>query len=253
MPSDPVGTAHWRRAEVLVDLERRILGGEFSTGSKLPAERDLTAQYSVSRPVVREAIAGLVERGLLDVYPGRGAFVRALGVDHLAEPLTRAARRSGVTARDVVTARLMLETTATALAASRDPLDVAEVELTLEEHERARSLADRARTDLAFHEAVAAASGNPLIVLMFGAISTQVHALMLRSHSDLKVRQLGDPLHREIAEALRKGDADRARDAMSRHLNLALDLYGEDLDRPLADVVPTAMLDEGRFGRPVAR
>lgn len=251
MSPDPAGVLHWRKGEVLGDLERRILGGEFPTGSKLPAERDLGVQYSVSRPVVREVIAGLVERGLLDVFPGRGAFVRAVSVDHLAEPLTRAASRSGVTARDVVAARLMLEGTAAELAATRTPSLVDAVLAALEKHEQARTLADRARTDLAFHEAVAAASGNPLVVLMFGAIRTQVHALMLRSHSDRTVRRLGDPLHREIAEAIRDRNGDLARDAMHRHLKLALELYGEDLDRPLADVVPSHLLDDGRLPRTV--
>jgi DNA-binding FadR family transcriptional regulator len=249
MQRDSAEIVHWRKGDILLDLERRVLEGEFPIGSKLPPERDLVVHYSVSRPVVREAIAGLVERRLLEVHPGRGTFVRAVGVDHLAEPLTRAATRSGVTPRDVVTARLMIEGTGAELAASRvgesgaEPPaepggDVATVLARLEEHEAARTLEDRARTDLAFHEAVAAASGNPLVALMFGAIRTQVHALMLRSHSDRTVRRLGEPLHREIAEAIRAGRPRVARGAMDEHIQLALELYGDDLDRPLSEIVP---------------
>lgn len=226
------------RIDVIEHLERVILSGVFAVGSKLPSERELCAIYDVSRPVIRETLAGLVERGYIEVYPGRGSFVRAVAVDELAEPLSRATRQAGITARHLVSARLMLECTAAELAAERaSDEDVARIERALAEHNAAHSLADRAHTDLAFHEAVAAASGNPVIALMFGAIRTQVHALMLRSLSDQAVRDAGDPMHERIAEAIAARDPDGARQAMRDHIELALSLYGDDLDLSLAAVL----------------
>lgn len=233
----------FRKGDIVADLERRIVSGEFVSGEKLPPERDLCLEYAVSRPVIREALAGLVERGYIDVFAGRGSFVRAVAVDDLSQSLNRVATRTGVTARDLVAARVMLECTAAELAALRESPDVSEIYSTLEIHDAAKTLADRAQSDLAFHEAVAAASGNPVIALMFGSIRGQVHALMLRSHSDRKVRRLGDPLHAEIAAAIRDGDAAGARAAMAAHLELALTLFGRDLDRPLAEVLESRGLD----------
>jgi DNA-binding FadR family transcriptional regulator len=109
--------------------------------------------------------------------------------------------------------------------------------MTLAEHEKADSVKSLADTDLAFHEAVMAASGNPLLVLMYGSIRNQVHALMLRSHSDPMVRQEGDPYHQRIAKAIADGDSVAARDLMREHIELALTLFGSDLDRPIADVL----------------
>jgi GntR family transcriptional repressor for pyruvate dehydrogenase complex len=107
------------------------------------------------------------------------------------------------------------------------------------------SISAQARTDLAFHEAIAMASGNPVLLLMFGAIRGHLYELMLRSHSDQRVREAADPLHEEIAAAIRAGDAERARAAMKRHIEFALDLYGIDVDRPLVEVLAVRGLNGG--------
>jgi GntR family transcriptional regulator len=54
-------------------IERRLLGAD----DALPAERDLAAEFSVSRITVRKAIDGLVEEGLLVRRQGSGTFVRS--------------------------------------------------------------------------------------------------------------------------------------------------------------------------------
>jgi DNA-binding FadR family transcriptional regulator len=228
------------KADIVSDLERRVLGGEFEGDNRLPSSRNLCDEYGVSRPVIREALAGLVERGLIVVSPGRGAFVREASMDQLSEPLIRAANRAGATARQLVAARTMLESTAAELAAGHPRgADEARASIgsALREHQEAETLADRADTDLAFHEAIVAASANPLIGLMFAAIRGHVRTLMLRSHSDRRVRRLGVPWHETIADAIVSGDPAAARSAMREHLELALTLYGDDLDRPLAEIV----------------
>ena len=74
-------------------------------------------------------------------------------------------------------------------------------------------------------------------MLMFGAIRNQVHALMLRSHSDPNVHREGEPYHERIVQAIEDGQPAAARELMREHLELALSLYGSDLDRPISDVV----------------
>lgn len=234
------------RADVLADLERRLLAGEFGVGSKLPSERILGDQYGVSRPVVREALSGLVERGFIEIFPGRGSYVRASSADALARPLATVARRQGVTARDLVVARLMLETTAAELAAEHaDHVAVQRLRQTLAAHEAAASLGEQVSTDLAFHEAIAGAGGNPIVVVMFGSIRHFVHTTMVRSHRDPEVRAAGDPLHTVICDRIAAHDPPGASSAMREHLALALDLYGPDLDVPLGDLLDGSV-SEGR-------
>lgn len=226
-----------RKVDIVQDIQNRVLSGEWAQGSQLPSERELAAEYWVSRPVIREALAGLVELGFIEIHPGRGSFVRGVRTDDLSGSLNRAATLTKITARDLVVARLGLECTAAELAAKQENRAVEALESALREHSEAKTVQSLADTDLAFHETVVAASGNPLLVLMYGAIRTQVHALMLRSHSDQTVRQKGEPYHERIVKAIADGKATLAKDLMKEHLELALELYGVDLDRPISEVV----------------
>ena len=101
---------------IAVALEERVLSGEIAAGDRLASERILALEYGVSRPIVREALRSLIERGLIDVEPGRGAFVRDGTGPRRFPPLDIEYRRRGTTARQLSEARLMLETEAAALA-----------------------------------------------------------------------------------------------------------------------------------------
>ncbi len=51
-------------------LAARIAGGELRPGDRLPAERDLTAEFGVNRSVIRQALAGLARDGMIvSAYP----------------------------------------------------------------------------------------------------------------------------------------------------------------------------------------
>ncbi|CAH0121576.1 Arabinose metabolism transcriptional repressor [Paenibacillus sp. CECT 9249] len=58
------------------DIIRRIQSGELAEGDLVPSEKDLSLQYGVSRITAKNALNGLVERGLLSRYRGKGTFVR---------------------------------------------------------------------------------------------------------------------------------------------------------------------------------
>ena len=79
-----------KAADVLADqLRARIRSGEWPEGLALPTERDLSAQTSLSRTTVREALRMLEVDGLIEIRPGRGggARVRRPGGDELTRQL----------------------------------------------------------------------------------------------------------------------------------------------------------------------
>lgn len=219
-------------------LENRILTGHWAAGVRLPSERDLATEFAVSRPVVREALKALQERGLIEVSPKRGNFVRQYTAENLMRPMNLAARAAGVTARQLMQARVMLETEAAGLAAvnakKQDRTDLLRVHQLFAQPGEVHA---RAKVDLTFHETIARASGNPVIHMMFTAIQDLTYGLMLRSLSDRDVREAGEPLHTVILEHILDRDADGAREAMRRHLDLAKDFYGADMDANLAEVI----------------
>jgi GntR family transcriptional regulator, transcriptional repressor for pyruvate dehydrogenase complex len=232
-------------------LEEDLLGPTVEPGTKLPSERQLALRFGVSRPVVREALRSLVERGLIEIAPGRGAFVRAIRMTDAARPLDALYRRQNATPRDLVEARLMLEREAAGLAAERaEPEELDAMGRILERFDRTGDLIERARCDVAFHALIARMSHNPVIETMFSSIAALTFELMLRSLGDPAVSREGLPYHDEIFQAILDRDSERARAAIEGHLLIARRLYGEDLDQHL-DIVARREL-ERLFGRTVS-
>ena len=54
---------------VVAQLEARILSGKLADKQPLPSERELMEEFDISRTVVREAIATLSNRGLVESRP----------------------------------------------------------------------------------------------------------------------------------------------------------------------------------------
>jgi len=195
-------------------------------------------RFSVGRSLVRESLRVLRERGLIEVSLGRGSYVRSLRPANDGASPELLARTGQVTARQLMTAREMLETKTAALAAiNRTDEDIERLGSVLNQFQRA-PLSVATDIDLAFHTAIADASHNPVLQVMFASISSLAHQMMLRSLSDEHV--IGFELHEVLFERIVAGDADGAAEAMSRHISAAQLFYGSDLDSALNDF---------RFGR----
>lgn len=69
-------------------LKLRMKQGEFSVGTAIPSERELTEMFEVSRMTVRQSITNLVTEGLLYREKGRGTFVAAPKVEQPLSGLT---------------------------------------------------------------------------------------------------------------------------------------------------------------------
>jgi GntR family transcriptional regulator len=65
-----------RYAALAAALRARILAGEWSPGSAIPAEQHLAAEHGVALGTMRRALDLLAEQGLLERIHGRGTFVR---------------------------------------------------------------------------------------------------------------------------------------------------------------------------------
>lgn len=211
-------------ADLVTDLRSEIERGTFTPGDRLPSEAQLTDRYSVSRTVVREAIATLRADGLVEPRQGAGVFV--------LEPAEAAARPFQIvdTAKissivEMLELRVAVEMEAAALAAARR--SPAQEEEIYAAEARVRELAEAGmpttEADLAFHLAVADATNNPrfrefLEVLGVAVIPrSNLHADK-RQPSPAPYIALIASEHRAIADAIAIGDAEAARDAMRTHL-----------------------------------
>jgi GntR family transcriptional regulator len=68
--------------QIQADLRERINSGQLPPGSRLETEQELMVRYEVSRATVRQALAGLVNDGLVEIRRGLGTYVRKPAVEH---------------------------------------------------------------------------------------------------------------------------------------------------------------------------
>lgn len=232
-----------RTKEVIAGL----LEAEFVSmgpGSRLPSERQLAERYAVSRPLIREVLRILAERGLVESLRGRGTFVREARLPDAVLSLNAIYRHQRLTPRAVFQARLTLERDTAYLAASHaTDDDLAVIGAALDEFDASRDVMAQARADIRFHAAIARASHNPVLEIMFGSIAGLAHELMLRSLSDQLVSREGIPYHHEVFKAIKARSPQAARRAIAGHLQVGPRTYGADLDESL-DVVTRRELEE---------
>ncbi|WP_433676799.1 GntR family transcriptional regulator [Microbacterium gorillae] len=183
-------------------LRDAILDGERPPGSRL-IERDLAAEFGVSRIPVRDALKQLVTEGLVEPRPNTWAIVREFTDADLA---------------DLDEVRAVLDPLAFRLAAERhrrDGLERLEAALA-QEQEGARSgepvASRRAAAD--FHEIVTELSENRLLGEMMRGIRSRVR-WALTQHDDLQ-HISGE--HVALFEAIRDRDGDRAARLATEHL-----------------------------------
>lgn len=220
-------------ARIGATLRRALEAGEYRAGDKLPSEAELTRIHSVSRTVVREAIASLRSDGLVEARKGAGVFV--------LDPSTRPGRAFDdlTTARissviELLELRTACEIEAAALAAARrSPV---QMEAIHDAHEAVVACLNRGEptrdADFAFHLAIAEATQNRrfpefLQLIRSGIIPRgELQGAAPGARPKDYNLHLQDE-HRQIINAIIKGDAAAARDCMREHLRGSLDRYQE--------------------------
>lgn len=233
--SAPAGRTASRQRGLLTEriarqLEHDIRTGEIAVGAKLPSERELSEQFGASRNVVREVLRRLEAQHLIEVAPGRGSFVREQS-SRQARSYDALYRAGRPTVRQLIEARIPLEVEIVGLATERaTEAEVGAMRAANDAMRAATDVVDKAHADLDFHDAIAAASGNPVLRIMLSSISGMMFEMMLRSNSDPSIAEAGVPHHPEILAAIEARDPDLARLRMREHLTLGLRTYGPDLD-----------------------
>lgn len=218
-------------------LSRLVADGVLRPGDKLPGETRLAAHLGISRPVLRIAIAQLVERGVLSVVPRSGTFVSGRTQKQGLDDITKLVDIGRESIRDIVEIRRLLDPTVAALAALRwEPEDMAVLdELVATANQlQGPAILQRPEGGLAyarFFGVLARSTHNQVLVLMIDSLSRLARDALLYSRAHLAQRTgLGQTFLDQMAAiyvAVRARDAAGARQAAERHLDtLELELLG---------------------------
>ena len=216
--------------QIADQLRSLITAGEFPSGSRLPAERELAKRFGVSRPSLREALIALEVEGYVDVRPGSGIIVTT---PNSAAPDCSADEGP----LEVLRARNLIEgAIAAEVARDMKPKDVAALNqiLLAMEGEAVNSL-DRMAADRQFHRYIAAKLANKPILRLVTGLFDQGYSPMARQfavHFDnAKTWAAVLAEHRKIVAALAARDPEQARKAMRNHLRKVHSRWAQNIDR----------------------
>jgi DNA-binding FadR family transcriptional regulator len=219
--------------QIAEQLRQLMVSGEFALGSRLPAERDLAVLLGVSRPSVREALIALEVEGMIEVRTGSGIYVQRTqpAAQTLVSPDHDADTPADWGPLEVMSARILVEAEVAALAATHaQKADVKAIKAGLQQMklEAARDQVPR-EGDQAFHEAIAKACGNSVLLDTVQRYWQARNGPLFErlgdyfEHPESWQTAIGE--HRQVLLAIEAHDASAARKAMQKHLRLAYKRY----------------------------
>jgi DNA-binding GntR family transcriptional regulator len=81
--------------QIAYHIRDQILRGDLRPGDEVPSERQLAAEWKVSRPTAARSLEALSHQGLVEKRQGSGTYVRGLEVNRRARELYGRARQTG--------------------------------------------------------------------------------------------------------------------------------------------------------------
>lgn len=214
---------HGRISDNIVSqIKNAIFTGIYKPGDKLPPEKELIKLFNVSRVPLREALRSLQEMGLITIRPGigGGAFVNQMGIKPVIESLSNMLRLGKIHIGEIWEFRLTVEPNIAFLASQRrDNLDIKQIE----EINSIREKEIQGRkapviSNIDFHQAVAKASKNSLLIMVIDAIAMILMEELKKFQFSLKDHQNIFKYHKEITECIKRKDSEKAKTLMYNHL-----------------------------------
>jgi GntR family transcriptional regulator, rspAB operon transcriptional repressor len=218
LPVSVAGRGITASAHILTALRREIMAMQRKPGEAI-VERDIAAQYGVSRTPVREAILRLADEGLIEIFPQSGTFVSLIPLNAFHE---------------TVVIRKALEETTSRLAAERASTgqvkNIYDLVDWMREMEAKGERDQFHQADEAFHAAIAEAAGHPGIWNLVQQTKMQVdrYRRLTLPQEGRMTRVVKE--HSAIATAIGAHSPERATEAMSKHLDKLLIGLGDIQD-----------------------
>ncbi len=203
-----------RIAQVTEDLRRKIAGGEWAVGDRIPTEPELVALLGASRNTLREAVGALVHSGVLERRQGSGTYVVAVDEQEVA----LGDYFSGARRRDLSELRAALDVTAATLAAvRRDEGDIAMLRATLAHRNelwaRPAPVPESERdeivdADAQLHRAIVVASHNEVYLEFYDLLLPALRATI--GEHPVGAQASYEAQHTALVEAVIDGDEEWA-------------------------------------------
>jgi len=215
MKIDPESTADLS-AQIATAIRDAIVAGQLIVDERLPSEAELSEQFNVSRPTVREALKRLAAQSLIRTQRGAtgGAFVNRLSFQSAyGQQITTSTlllSMNDISFDTACEARYALERACAPLSAQRRTADQLAT-MRAEIHRQSQpGLTDEAfcASDVAFHRALVDGAGNPVMSYQLAGAVEAMQPLMNMITFTARSRETIVALHTRIADALEAQNAE---------------------------------------------
>jgi GntR family transcriptional repressor for pyruvate dehydrogenase complex len=206
--------------EVCEQLREAILLGEFRAGDRLPSERDMAAEFQVSRVAIREALRALENSGFIVTRQGvnGGAYVTELTFGHITNAFLNLFLADKISIPELYHVRLLVEPEIARLAAkSIEPEYAQRLKEALEAEELpTSSLSEDIEKKTAVHYILAEMCGNRFLEAILRSSMKLTHRVIeVAAPEPYTLHPAG--MHRPVVEAVLAGDPEAAFSAMKKH------------------------------------
>lgn len=204
--------------EQLLSLIRE---GHLKPGDSLPSERELMERLEVGRSSVREALRSLATMNVIEIRPGRGAFVRVPRTADLLPNETLRVLLDRDTMIQIVEARAVLEGELAAMAAERaTEADIEGLKSILTDMDQCvEDVQQSLHLNALFHLAIAEAAHNGVLLMMLQSVRDYLEEKLQELSGDSQRIRVSIADHRHIFECVKSGNGNCARKAMHQHLS----------------------------------
>ncbi|NNE79938.1 MAG: FadR family transcriptional regulator [Silicimonas sp.] len=207
--------------DIASEMRRSIEAGTYRRFERLPPSRKLAESFGVARNTLRDALNQLENEGLLETRPGSGTYVTVQDQNQIPDAV------GDSTPLELIDARFALEPHICRLCVlhgRREDFDTME-ELCARMEAATNDPVAFSEADTAFHRALASATRNSLLIWLIGQINTvrSLDEWMRMRHLTLDPDIISEynRQHRQILEALRSREPERAAVMMKEHLETA--------------------------------
>jgi GntR family transcriptional repressor for pyruvate dehydrogenase complex len=223
--------------QIVLQVREALFEGRFQPGDLLGSEKDLAAQFDVSRITVRDALRTLETMGIIEIRVGAGGGARIAqgNLDHYSDALSIQFRLSGITEQEVLDLQIAIEGAAVELAASKR--SQADLETLLSLLDDAEGLLDDpaafTQAGQKFHLAIVEASGNRALIAQFKALRYVVWPKNgKRAKRAIALNAI--KIHKNIYHAISESDSESARKMMVAHLeSIRAMIFSKDSEKAI--------------------
>lgn len=226
-----IGTGLTLSQKIERKIEEAIRQKKLIPGTKLPSEKELCAQFAVSRTALREALRRLSARGLIDIRKGSGIYITELKIEdainslHLFYDL----RFNSDLILQIIEVRRLFEPEVARLAArNRTENDIKTLQKNLTELERSNPDNTQLEVDIInrFHMNLAKATHNPIVLISLEPVYSLLPRMRNLIYGNIEgEKEYTMKYQEELLDALKTKDSNKAYDVSVVLLERNMEIY----------------------------